>query len=232
MQFLIESLHEAVRLILAMNADLTSSLLTTLRVSLTSTSIAALISLPLAFLLARHTFPGKRAILILLRTALAFPTVAVALFVYAFIARNALLGDWQLLFTPAAIVIGQVILIVPLMSALSHAALQERIGDIYEEAILLGASPLRASWQTIVESRLAIITALATGFGRVISEVGVSLILGGNIRGVTRTMTTAIHLETSQGHFALAIALGMVLLAMVLALNLIVHAAGGRRETA
>ena len=145
MQFLIESLQEASRLILALDADLYSALMTTLRVSLTSTAVAALISLPLAFLLARSEFAGKRAILILLRTALAFPTVAVALFVYAFIARNAPLGEMRLLFTQTAIVIGQVILIVPLMAALAHAALQERIRDIYEEASLLGASPLRAS---------------------------------------------------------------------------------------
>ena len=230
MDFLIESSREALRLILALDGDLYSALLTTLQVSLTSTVIAALIALPLAFFLARCDFPGKRAVLVLLRTALAFPTVAVALFVYAFIARNAPLGQWQLLFTRTAIVIGQVILIVPLMAALAHAALQERLRDIYEEATLLGASPLRASWQTIAESRLAMITALATGLGRVVSEVGISLILGGNIRGLTRTITTAIHLETNQGHFALAFALGIVLLALVLLINVVVHTAGGRHE--
>jgi len=228
MRFLLESFHEALRLIAALDRDLLAALLTTLRVSLTSTAIGALLSLPAAFLLARHEFTGKRAVLILLRTALAFPTVAVGLFVYAFIARSAPLGSLRLLFTPGAIIIGQVLLIVPLMTALAHAALQEKIRDVFEEAVLLGASPAAASWKTVIEARLAILTALATGLGRVISEVGVSLILGGNIRGLTRTITTAISLETSAGHFAQAFALGLVLTTLVLLLNLAIHATGGR----
>jgi tungstate transport system permease protein len=232
MDFLFDSFREAVRLIAGLDAELYSALATSLRVSCTSTVIAALLSFPLAFALARFEFTGKRAVLVLLRTALAFPTVAVGLFVYAFIARNAPLGHLQILFTPMAIIIGQVILIVPLMSALAHAALHEKIRDVYEESLLLGASPLAASWKTICEARLAIVTAVATGFGRVISEVGISLILGGNIRGLTRTITTAIALETSQGQFALAFALGIVLLALVLLLNLVIHTAGGRSESA
>jgi len=101
---------------------------------------------------------------------------------------------------------------------------------VYEEAILLGASPLRASWKTITEARLAVVTALMTGFGRVISEVGVALMLGGNIRGATRTITTAITLETSQGNFSAAFALGIVLLTLVLLINLGVQFAGGKRS--
>lgn len=209
---------------------LINALATTLRVSMTSTVIAALIALPLGFLIARFDFCGKSAVLGLLRTALALPTVVVGLFVYAFITRNAPLGELRLLFTPAAIVIGQVLLIVPLITALVHAALHESVGIIYEEALLLGATPLRASWKAIVESRHAVVTAVMTGFGRVVSEVGISLLLGGNIRGVTRTITTAITLETSQGNFAIAFALGIVLLTLVLIVNAIVQVAGGRRE--
>lgn len=232
MDFLLDSLWEAIAMIVRFDADLREALVTTLQTSITSTILAAFIALPLGFLIARFTFPGRRAVLTLLRTALALPTVVVGLLVYAFIARNAPLGDLRLLFTQAAIVIGQVILIVPLITALVHSAMRDTLMLVYEEAILLGASPLRASWQTVVEARFAVITALMTGFGRVISEVGVALMLGGNIRGHTRTITTAITLETGQGHFAVAFALGIVLLALVLAINLGVQLAGGKRAAA
>jgi tungstate transport system permease protein len=219
MGFLLQSLWGAIGLIVGLDRDLFMAIGTTLRVSITSTAIAAVISLPLAFLIARFDFRGKPAVLTLLRTALALPTVVIGLFVYAFVARNAPLGELQLLFTRTAIIIGQVILIVPLITALVHSVLQRKIMVVYEEARLLGASPLAASWKTFQELRLGVATALMAGFGRVVSEVGISLILGGNIRGLTRTITTAITLETSQGHFAQAFALGVVLLAIVLIIN-------------
>ena len=231
MEFLLQSIWESLKMIGRLDAELVSALTTTLRVSMTSTAIAALVALPLGFLIARHEFRGKRGVENLLRTALALPTVVAGLFVYAFIARNAPLGDMQLLFTPTAIVIGQVLLIIPLITALVHAAMQDNVRVVYEEAIILGASPFQASLKTLMESRLAIITAIMTGFGRVVSEVGISLVLGGNIRGVTRTITTAITLETSQGDFAVAFALGLVLLALVLLVNtVIIQSAGTRRE--
>lgn len=232
MGFLLHSLTEAIKMIAAGDPALIHALVTTLRVSVTSTVIAAVIALPLGFLIARFDFYGKSMILGLLRTALALPTVVVGLFVYAFVSRNAPLGELRLLFTPAAIIIGQVLLIVPLMMALVHAALHGTVRIIYEEALLLGATPLRASWKALVESRYAVITAVMTGFGRVVSEVGISLLLGGNIRGVTRTITTAITLETSQGNFAVAFALGIVLLTLVLVINAVVQIAGGRRREA
>ncbi len=230
MHFLLQSLWDALGMIARLDADLIDALLTTLRVSLSSTAIASLIAMPLGFLIARHEFPGRRAVLSMLRTALALPTVVVGLLVYAFIARNAPLGELRLLFTQTAIVIGQVILIVPLITALIHTAVQATVHAVYEEAVLLGASPWRASWQTVVEARTAVLTALMTGFGRVISEVGVSLLLGGNIRGLTRTITTAITLETSQGNFSVAFALGLILLTLVLVINLLIQTAGGRRQ--
>jgi tungstate transport system permease protein len=231
MKFLLNSLGEAIEMILRLDPDLMDALWTTLRVSISSTLIASIFALPLGFLIARCEFPGKRMVLSLLRTALALPTVAVGLFVYAFIARNAPLGGMHLLFTTTAIVIGQVILIVPLITALAHTAMQENGKLVYEEAILLGASPLQASWRSVMEARLAIITALFTGFGRVVSEVGISLLLGGNIRCLTRTITTAITLETSQGNFSAAFAMGIVLLALVLIINGVIQAFGGRRGT-
>jgi tungstate transport system permease protein len=219
--FLLQSLADAVRLIAGGDPDLLSAIATTLRVSLTSTALAAGLALPLAFHLALHEFRGKRAIVVGLRTALAFPTVAIGLLVYAFLTRSGPLGDLHLLFTRTAIVIGQVVLVVPLIAALAHAALQHRARTVREEAALLGAGRFAAAGKVFVELRLGILTALLTGFGRVVSEVGISLILGGNIRGFTRTLTTAITLETSRGDFPQAFALGLVLLLLVLLINLV-----------
>ena len=229
MELLLRSLWEALLLIGRLDRDLLFALATTLRVSITSTTIAAAISLPLGFLIARHSFRGKSAVLNLLRTALALPTVVVGLFVYAFIARNAPLGEMGLLFTPTAIVIGQVLLIVPLVTALVHSAVRDTVHLVYEEAVLLGASPLQASAKSLIESRFAVTTAIMTGFGRVISEVGISLVLGGNIRGVTRTITTAITLETSQGDFPAAFALGILLLGLVLLISIVIQMTDWRR---
>jgi len=230
MEFLLRSFWESLQLIVNLDADLLSAVLTTLRVSITSTFIATLISLPLGFLIARYKFRGKRAVQNILRTALALPTVVVGLFVYAFIARNAPFGEMRLLFTPTAIVIGQVFLIIPLITALVHAAVQESVQVVYEESLLLGATPIQASMKALIESRLAVVTALIAGFGRVISEVGISLVVGGNIRGFTRTITTAITLQTSQGNFAAAFALGIVLLSLVFLINMIIQMTDSRRE--
>jgi len=232
MSFLYQGLSEALAKILQFDRDLLSALLTTLRVSVSSTLLASALSLPLGFLLARDSFPGKQILLGFLRTALALPTVVVALFVYAFVTRNAPLGSFELLFTPTAIVIGQILLITPLVTALVYSALEGQVGTVHEEAILLGASPIRAFWKTVIESKAGIITALLTGFGRVVSEIGVSLVLGGNIRGLTRTMTTAIALETGQGNFAAAIALGLLLLLLVLTINLAIQLLGGEADAA
>jgi tungstate transport system permease protein len=231
MGFILQSLVDAVGLIVRGDRDLLAAIATTLRVSVSSTAIAAVLALPLALLLALREFRGKRFVLLLLRTALAFPTVAIGLLVYTFLTRNGPLGPLHLLFTRTAIVIGQVLLIVPLITALAHAALQHRARTVHEEATLLGASPLAAAWQALGEMRLGILTALLTGFGRVISEVGVALILGGNIRGLTRTLTTAITLETSQGDFPRAFALAIVLLTMVLLINLVLLPEARRGES-
>jgi tungstate transport system permease protein len=232
MGFILQSVADAIGLIAHGDRDLLAAIATTLRVSVSSTAIASVLALPVALLLALREFHGKRAVVVLLRTALAVPTVAIGLLVYAFLTRNGPLGQYHLLFTRTAIVIGQVLLIVPLITALAHAALQHRARTVHEEARLLGAPPLAAAWRVLGEMRLGIRTALLTGFGRVISEVGVALILGGNIRGLTRTLTTAITLETSQGDFPRAFALAIVLLTLVLLINLILlpEARHGRSE--
>lgn len=228
MDYLLGGIGTAIGLIVRLDRDLFGALATTLRVSLSSTLIASLLSLPAGFLLAVRSFRGKQVALALVKTAFAVPTVVVALFVYGFIARNAPLGGFGLLFSTPAIVIGQVLLITPLMTALVHGVLLTSTRTSHEEAILLGASPLAAFGKTLLEARVGIATAVILGFGRVVSEIGISLILGGNIRGLTRTMTTAIALETGQGRFPEAVALGLVLLLIVLGINLGVQAAEGR----
>jgi tungstate transport system permease protein len=230
MSFWLSGLTDAIELIFGMDRELLTVVRTTLQISLTSTVIASALALPLGFLLANRRFRGKEPVLTLLKTALALPTVVIGLFVYGFVARNAPLGSSNLLFTPAAIVLGQVLLITPLVTALVHGVLQGWSRTVYEEAVLLGASPTLAFWKTILEAKVGVVTALMTGFGRVVSEIGVSLILGGNIRGFTRTITTAISLETSQGDFPRAVALGLVLLLIVLAINVTIHAAGSRSD--
>jgi len=230
LEFLLDSLWQALRLIRGGDPDLLSAIATTLRVSISSTAIAALVSVPLALAIARGNFRGKGTVLRLLRTALALPTVVIGLLIYAFIARNAPLGGLHILFSRTAIVIGQVLLIIPLITALAHSVLEIKMATVYEEAILLGASPRAALWKVLLETRFGTVTALLAGFGRVISEVGISLMLGGNIRGLTRTITTAITLETSQGHFDQALALGIVLMGLVLALNLFIRTGGQHRE--
>lgn len=215
--------------ILRMDRELLAIVATTLRVAALSTLLATAIGLPLGFLLATRQFRGKWVALACVKTALAFPTVLVALFVYAWISRSGPLGGLNLLFTPAAIVIGQTLLIIPLITALAHGVLHPSIRTVHEEALLLGASPARAFLKTIVETKVGITTAIMTGFGRVVAEIGISLMLGGNIRGATRTVTTAIALETGQGDFSRAVALGLLLLALVLLLNVAVQL-GGRPE--
>jgi tungstate transport system permease protein len=216
----LHELGDALGAIARLDPDLLIILGTTLRVSVTSTLLASVAGLPLGFLLAARTFRGKPFVLACVRTALALPTVLIALFVYSWIARSAPLGRMNLLFTPAAIVIGQTLLIIPLVTALSYGVLHPSIRTVYEEARLLGASPLGAFWKVIAETRVGVTAAVMTAFGRVASEIGISLMLGGNIRGLTRTVTTAIALETGQGDFHRAVALGLLLLCLVLLLNL------------
>ncbi len=230
MGFLLDGVAGALGLIGRLDSEILSAASTTLRVSLASSLIAGALALPLAVLLVFRRFPGREAVIVLLRTALALPTVVVALFVYALIARRGPLGSLGLLFTPAAIVIGQVLLVLPLMTALLHSALRDTSSDVYEEALALGASRTQAILRCLREASYGVLTAWLAGFGRVVAEIGVSLILGGNIKGATRTMTTAISLATAEGDFPRAVALGLLLLGIVLAVNAGLHAAGSLRN--
>ncbi|PLX83472.1 MAG: ABC transporter permease [Desulfuromonas sp.] len=191
-------------------------------------AIAAIIGVPLGMLLTLNRFPGKRLMLTGLNTLMALPTVVIGLVVYGLISRQGPLGEFGLLFTPAAMVIGQTILAAPIIAHYTVTAISGADPRITPTLQTLGAGPLQSAWRLLGELRLAILAGVIAGFGRVIAEVGVAMMLGGNIRGTTRTMTTAIALETSKGEFAFALALGMVLLSVALLINAVIHAAQQR----
>ena len=194
-----------------------------LRLSAASTLLATIVCIPLGGLIAFRSFRGKRLLLNLIQTLYSLPTVCVGLFVYAFITSDAPLGFLGIVFTPAAIVIGQAILICPIMIGLTISALSGVDKNIKDTTLSLGASQSQAIWAIVKEARFAMGAALILGFGRAISEVGVAMMLGGNIRGFTRTLTTAIALEYSKGEFELSLALGIILLCVALVMAVTVN---------
>lgn len=223
MDYLIEALEKAFWLIVSLDRELAVILWTSLRVSLTATFLASLVGVPLGFVIGTSHFRGRRYVEIALNTSMALPTVAIGLIVYSFISRRGPFGEYGLLFTPTAMVIGQFILAAPIITALSLSATKAVDVRVGETARTLGATAVQAAVATISEARYAILVAIVAGFGRVIAEVGSAMILGGNIHGYTRTMTTAIALETGKGEFSLAIALGLILILIALAVNAVVQ---------
>lgn len=173
----------------------------------------------MAVLLVEGDFWGKDSLITLVNTLMALPTVVVGLSVFLFLSRQGPLGGWELLFTPTAIVIGQFILAIPIVVALTIAPLSGIDPRIRETALTLGASRSRAALSVIREARYAVVAAIIAGFARIIAEVGSALIVGGNIRGYTRTLATAMALETGKGEFAFAIALGLILILLSLITN-------------
>ena len=200
-----------------------------LRVSLAATALATAVSVPLGFIIASHEFRGKRTVVGVFNTLMALPTVVVGLLVYILLSRSGPIGFLGILYTPTAIVVGQFILAVPIITALTYAAAGSVDAKVRKTAESLGASPSQAGWMVLKEARLGIMAAVIAGFGRVIAEVGSAVMVGGNIRGYTRTMTTTIALETSKGNFALGITLGLILLVAALSINLAVGTFLGRK---
>lgn len=231
MELLFDSTVSAVLLVLALDAELLKIVIVSLKVSGGSTLIAGLLGVPLGFLIAVESFPAKRMVITCLNTLLAVPTVVIGLVVYAFIARRGLFGSWDLLYTQKAIVIGQTMLILPIITSFTITAIN-RIDRRYRQtAMTLGANRLQTALVIFKEARFGIVAAVIAAFGRVISEVGISMMLGGNARGFTRTMTTAMALEYDKGEFVLAVALGVVLLAISFAINLLFHLFQGRTQS-
>jgi tungstate transport system permease protein len=199
--------------------ELWDIVLLSLRVSLSAVGLAALAGLPLGAAIAVTRFPGRSAVIVLLNALMGLPPVVVGLAVYLLLSRAGPLGGLGLLFTPGAMVIAQTILILPIIAALSRQAVEDAWREYDEQLRSLGVSGLRAALTVLWDVRFSLLTAVLAGLGRASAEVGAVMIVGGNIDGVTRVMTTAIALETSKGELALALGLGVVLIGIVLLLN-------------
>ena len=216
-------LGQAIRLLLSGDREIYFIAFTSLRISLTSTAIASLLSVPVGILLHFKHFPLKRVLISILNSLMALPTVVVGLLVFSFISRSGPLGSLNLLYSPPAIIIGQIILISPILISLVYSGFSKIDARFHETVITLGAKPMDVLKAAVVEARFVIASAVLAGFGRLIGEIGVSMMLGGNIRWYTRTMTTAIALETSKGEFIMGLALGFILVALAFVINGIIH---------
>ena len=200
--------------------QLLAIVLLSLRVSLTATLLACLIGMPLGALLAVGRFHGRRTLIVLFNALMGLPPVVVGLLVYLLLSRAGPLGQFGLLFSPTAMVIAQTILIVPIVAALSRQVVEDAWREYREQLRSLGANRLRAARTLLWDGRFSLTTAGLAGFGRAVAEVGAVMIVGGNIDGVTRVMTTTIALETSKGDLPLALALGMILITVVVVINI------------
>ncbi|MBN2657616.1 MAG: ABC transporter permease [Spirochaetales bacterium] len=216
-------LTEAFKLILSGDPELVEICLTSLRFSAISIVLASLAGIPLGFFLKLRDFPGRKMVLVVINSLMALPTVVVGLFVYSLVARSGPLGSLGLLFTPVAVIIGQFILVLPIVTSMVHGRVSEMDPRLPETLRTLGASGPRYYFMLVREMKGSIASAVLAGFGRVIGEVGVSMMLGGNIRWYTRTITTTISLETSKGEFELGLALGIILMMIAFLLNFLTH---------
>ena len=223
MGYLGDSLLTAFELILGFDRDVRMAVWTSLYTSSCSIVIAALIGVPTGLWLGLKRFRGRQLLIALLNTLMAMPTVVVGLLLFGLLSRQGPFGPLGLLFTPLAMIAGQSVLATPIVANLVLAAVTGADRRIINTALTLGASRLQAAIKLLSEVRFGVMAAVIAGFGRVIAEVGVAMMLGGNIRNSTRTMTTAIALETSKGEFAFGLALGVILLSVALVVNLFLN---------
>ena len=217
---ILASTRQAFALLFSGDAELWTIIWISLRVSLIALAVATPPAVVLGYALAQTRFPGRRILVVLIQGLLSFPTVVVGLILYILLTRQGPLGSWQLLFTQEAMIMGQAVIAFPVLAAFALAAVQGADPRAHETAVSLGASPLRAALTTLLEVRFAVVAGVFNGFGRVISEVGCAMMVGGNIAGVTRNIPTAIALETSKGDFAQGIALGVVLMLFALGISI------------
>jgi tungstate transport system permease protein len=218
-QGICDAAASALRLIASGDAILGGIVLLSLGVSLSAVGLATLLGLPLGAALAVGRFPGRRALIVVLNALMGLPPVVVGLLVYLLLSRAGPLGELGLLFTPPAMVFAQTILILPIIAALCRQAVEDAWVEYEEQLRSLGATGFTAALTLVWDIRFSLFTAVLAGLGRASAEVGAVMIVGGNIDGVTRVMTTTIALETSKGDLPLALALGMVLILLVIALN-------------
>jgi tungstate transport system permease protein len=220
---LLDGMVRAFWLVVTLDSDLVEITLRSLRVTLTALAIAALIALPLAALLSVRRFRLRRTTIAVLNALMGLPPVVVGLIVYVFLSRSGPFGVFGLLFTPTAMIIAQVIIIVPLVASIAHQSLRELWSDYHDLLISMNASQVQRVKALLWDGRRALLTAALAGFGRAIGEVGAIMVVGGNIDHATRVLTTAIALETGKGDFSMALGLGFVLIAMAIAVNLAIH---------
>ena len=214
-----EALTAALALLIGLDSKLVEIVLLSLRVSLSAVAIAALLGLPLGAAIAVSRFSGRQTVIVVLNALMGLPPVVVGLLVYLLLSRAGPLGALGILFTPSAMVVAQTILILPIIAALSRQAIEDAWREYEEQLRSLGAGRVNAALTLLWDTRFSLLTTTLAGFGRAAAEVGAVMIVGGNIDGVTRVMTTAIALETSKGDLPLALGLGMILIAIIIAVN-------------
>lgn len=215
-----QGLVTALQLIVSLDPEVMDITARSLWISVTASLMSSLVCLPLASVISRHHFPGKRIAINLIQTLYSLPTVTVGLFVFVLFSRTGPFGGLDLMFTPAVMIIGQALLITPILLGLTISALSGVDKAVVDTAVSLGASEWQTALVTLKEARFSVLAAIIMGFSRAISEVGVAIMVGGNIKGFTRVITTAISLETSRGEIELSLALGIILLAIALIINI------------
>lgn len=223
MEYIFEGVKDALKMIVSLDQETIAITLVSLKVSTTSIILATLAGIPLGFTVGIKDFWGKRAVVTVLNTLLSLPTVVVGLLVYSFISRQGPLGTLGLLYTPWAMVIGQSILAFPIVAALSLSAIQSVDKRVEMTALTLGADSWQSALVIFTEGKFALLSAIIAGFGRVFAEIGVSMMLGGNIKGFTRNITTAIATDVSKGEISRALALGIILLTVAFSINILFH---------
>lgn len=230
MDYIVEGVTGAVRIILSGDREFLGIAGVSLSVAMVSTILASVTGIPLGIMVAQKRFRGRSAVMMLLNTLMSLPTVVIGLLLYSLLSRRGPLGELGLMYTRTAMIMGQWLLAFPVIAGLAAAAVKDLDARIRSTALSLGADDRQAAGVFLAEARFGIMAAVVAGFGRVFSEVGISMMLGGNIRAYTRTITTAIALETSRGEFAMGIALGLVLMFAALVVNAVFWFLKGRSE--
>ena len=223
MSYLVEAIGIALKMLFSADPTVLEIAMRTMLIALASTAIASLISVPLACFIHFNTFPGKRLLIGFIQTMYSVPTVFIGMMVFLFVSRSGPLGPMGLLFSPGAIIIGEVLLIGPIIVGLAISALQNSGKALEETALALGATRFTMMLKVLSEAKYSVLTSILMGFGRAVSEVGVAIMVGGNISGYTRTLTTAIALGIGKGETAISIALGLVLLLLAMFVSLLVN---------
>ena len=229
MDVLVEGVRQAVGLLLGGDREIITVLWLSLQVSGTATLIALLLGIPAGAVLALTRFPGRTLVVSAINTGMGLPPVVVGLFVTILLWRSGPLGDWEVLYTPAAIVLAQAVIASPIVTGITLAAVQNVPAKFRLQLYALGASRRQMLWVVLREARLPMLVAIMAGFGGVISEIGASMMVGGNIKGQTRTLTTAMVLETGKGNFDVAIALSILLMVLVFGINWVLTTIQQRR---